>query len=335
MSILVTGGAGYIGSHMAHRLVELGEAVVVLDNLSTGVKQNLPSQACLIEGDFGDPQLVSELIQKHNVESVIHFAGSVVVPESVERPLEYYANNTAAARTLIEVCVRQNVSNFLFSSTAAVYGIPPFIPVEEESATVPVSPYGRSKLMTEWILRDAAAAHDINFGILRYFNVAGADLAGRTGQSTPRATHLIKRACQVATGRAEKLTVFGADYETPDGTGVRDYIHVSDLIDIHERVLARLRNTGQSILLNCGYGRGFSVREVVTAVERISGRTLPVELAVRRAGDLPIVVADTSKLTQILGWTPKYADLDIIIRTALAWENRINEANEQVDADAG
>jgi UDP-glucose 4-epimerase len=335
MSILVTGGAGYIGSHMAHRLVELGEAVVVLDNLSTGVKQNLPSQACLIEGDFGDPQLVSELIQKHNVESVIHFAGSVVVPESVERPLEYYANNTAAARTLIEVCVRQNVSNFLFSSTAAVYGIPPFIPVEEESATVPISPYGRSKLMTEWILRDAAAAHDINFGILRYFNVAGADLAGRTGQSTPRATHLIKRACQVATGRAEKLTVFGADYETPDGTGVRDYIHVSDLIDIHERVLARLRNTGQSILLNCGYGRGFSVREVITAVERISGRTLPVELAVRRAGDLPIVVADTSKLTQILGWTPKYADLDIIIRTALAWENRINEANEQVDADAG
>ena len=323
MSVLITGGAGYIGSHMAHRLVELGEAVIVLDNLSTGIKANVPSQACLVEGDIGDGELVSDLIQKHDIESAIHFAGSVVVPESVQHPLKYYANNTAAARNLIEVCVREKVSNFLFSSTAAVYGIPPCVPVQEDSVTVPVSPYGRSKLMTEWILRDAAAAHDIRFGILRYFNVAGADPAGRTGQSTPRATHLIKRACQVATGQADKLTIFGGDYETPDGTGVRDYIHVSDLVDIHERVLARLRNTGQSILLNCGYGRGFSVREVLSAVERISGRALPFEMADRRPGDLPIVVADISKLTDSLGWAPKYADLDKIVRTALAWENRI------------
>jgi UDP-glucose 4-epimerase len=221
------------------------------------------------------------------------------------------------------------VPNFLFSSTAAVYGIPPFIPVQEDSVTVPVSPYGRSKLMTEWILRDTAEAHGIRFGILRYFNVAGADPAGRTGQSTPRATHLIKRACQVATGQADKMIIFGDDYETPDGTGVRDYIHVSDLVDIHEKVLARLRDTGQSILLNCGYGRGFSVREVITAVERVSGRTLPVGTADRRAGDLPIVVADTGKLTDVLGWKPKYADLDTIVSTALAWENKITESEKK------
>jgi UDP-glucose 4-epimerase len=328
MSILITGGAGYIGSHMAHRLVELGEKVVVLDNLCTGVKQNVPGNAALVEGDIGDSALVSQLIRAHKIDSVIHFAGSVVVPDSVAHPLDYYANNTAAARTLIEVCVRHQVPNFLFSSTAAVYGIPPFIPVREESVTVPVSPYGRSKLMTEWILRDAAEAHGIRFGILRYFNVAGADPAGRTGQSTPRATHLIKRACQVATGHADTLTIFGGDYDTEDGTGVRDYIHVSDLVDIHENVLARLRATGQSIVLNCGYGRGFSVREVVTAVERVSGRTLPVEMADRRPGDLPIVVADTSRLKNMLGWTPKYGDLDTIVRTALAWETKISESEK-------
>ena len=323
MSILVTGGAGYIGSHMAHRLAELGEAVVVLDNLSTGVKQNLPKDTTFIQGDISDLTLVSDVLKQNHVDSVIHFAGSVVVPESVERPLEYYANNTAAARTLIEACVRHGVSNFLFSSTAAVYGIPPSVPVSEDSPTVPVSPYGRSKLMTEWILRDTAAAHDLRFGILRYFNVAGADPAGRTGQSTPRATHLIKRACQVATGQADKLTIFGADYETPDGTGVRDYIHVSDLVDIHEAVLSHLRKAGQSILLNCGYGRGFSVREVANAVERVSGQTLALEIAERRPGDLPIVVADTGKLTNTLGWAPRYADLDTIVGTALDWEKRI------------
>ncbi|MBA2588363.1 MAG: UDP-glucose 4-epimerase GalE [Alphaproteobacteria bacterium] len=323
MSILVTGGAGYIGSHMAHRLVDLGETVIVLDNLSTGVRQNVPQSARLVEGDIADAQLVAGLVQENKIDAVIHFAGSVVVPESVALPLDYYANNTASARTLIEVCVRNQVPNFLFSSTAAVYGIPERIPAREDDATVPVSPYGRSKLMTEWILRDAADAHGIRFGILRYFNVAGADPAGRTGQSTPRATHLIKRACQVATGKADNLTIYGDDYETPDGTGVRDYIHVSDLVDIHEKVLVHLRKTGESILLNCGYGRGFSVREVASTVERVSGRTLPVEIADRRPGDLPSVVADTSRLTNILGWTPKYADLDTIVSTALAWENKI------------
>jgi UDP-glucose 4-epimerase len=322
MSILVTGGAGYIGSHMAHRLTDLGETVIVLDNLSTGVKQNIPESALLIEGDIGDSHLVSRLIQEQKIDAVIHFAGSVVVPESVEKPLEYYGNNTAAARTLIEVCVRHQVSNFLFSSTAAVYGIPTRIPVQEDDATVPVSPYGRSKLATEWILRDTAYAHGIRFGILRYFNVAGADPAGRTGQSTPRATHLIKRACQVITGKADTLTIYGDNYDTPDGTGVRDYIHVSDLVDIHEKVLAHLRANGESVLLNCGYGRGFSVREVASAVERVSGKNLPLEIANRRPGDLPSVVADTGKLTNVFGWTPKYADLDTIVSTALAWEKK-------------
>jgi UDP-glucose 4-epimerase len=323
VSILITGGAGYIGSHMAHRLVELGEAVVVLDNLSTGVEKNLPKHIPFIRGDVGDAALVSGMIAKHNIDSVIHFAGSVVVPDSVEHPLEYYANNTAAARTLIDVCVQHGVPHFLFSSTAAVYGVPPSVPVSEEGPTVPVSPYGRSKLMTEWILCDAAAAHGLRFGILRYFNVAGADPAGRTGQSTPRATHLIKRACQVATGQVDKLTIFGVDYQTPDGTGVRDYIHVSDLVDIHEKVLTHLRAGEQSMLLNCGYGKGFSVRDVISAVERISGQPIPVELADRRPGDLPVVIANTGKLTDTLAWTPKYADLDLIVRTALNWEMRI------------
>jgi UDP-glucose 4-epimerase len=323
MSILVTGGAGYIGSHMAHRLIDLGEDVIVLDNLSTGVKQNVPAKAALVVGDVSDAPLVAEQITKYKIDSVIHFAGSVIVPESVELPLLYYGNNTSASRTLIEVCVRLDVANFLFSSTAAVYGIPPVIPVLEDSVTIPVSPYGRSKLMTEIMLRDAAEAHEIRFGILRYFNVAGAEPQGRTGQSTPRATHLIKRACQVATGQADKLTIFGDDYETADGTGVRDYIHVSDLVDIHEKVLARLRRTGESILLNCGYGRGFSVREVVSAVERVAGHGIATEVADRRPGDLPSVVADTNRLKNMLGWTPQYADLDTIVRTALAWEEKI------------
>ena len=327
MSILITGGAGYIGSHMAHRLIEAGEDVVVLDNLSTGVEKNLPQNIRFIRGDIADQTLVSRIIETHKVDSVIHFAGSVVVPESVEKPLDYYANNTSATRTLIEACVQHQVPNFLFSSTAAVYGSPPTMPVSEEGPVEPLSPYGRSKLMTEWILQDAAAAHGIKFGILRYFNVAGADPSGRTGQSTPRATHLIKRACQVATGQAPHLTIFGTDYDTPDGTGVRDYIHVSDLVDIHERVLAHLRDKGQSILLNCGYGRGFSVRQVAAAVERLSGRALEIELAPRRPGDLAIVVANTAKLSKVLNWKPRHDDLDSIVTTALNWEQRL--AREQ------
>ncbi len=323
MSILITGGAGYIGSHMAYRLLDAGEDIVVLDNLSTGVEKNLPRNIAFARGDIADQALVSRLIETHKVDSVIHFAGSVVVPESVEKPLDYYSNNTAASRTLIEVCVRHRVPNFLFSSTAAVYGTPPVIPVPEDSPMAPQSPYGRSKLMTEWMLQDAAAAHGIKFGILRYFNVAGADPSGRTGQSTPRATHLIKRACQVVTGQAPRLTIFGTDYDTPDGTGVRDYIHVSDLVDIHQKVLAYLRDKGQSILLNCGYGRGFSVRQVAAAVERISGQALEIELAPRRPGDMASVVANTAKLSKVLDWKPKHADLDTIVTTALNWERRL------------
>ena len=332
MSVLITGGAGYIGSHMAHHLVAAGEKIVVLDNLCTGVEANLPRNVDFVRGDIADQALVGEILQTRNVDSVIHFAGSVVVPDSVEQPLAYYANNTSGARSLIEACVRQGVANFIFSSTAAVYGSPPTIPVAEDGPTIPMSPYGRSKLMTEWILQDTAIAHDIKFGILRYFNVAGADPAGRTGQSTPRATHLIKRACQAATGQVARMTIFGTDYETPDGTGVRDYIHVSDLVDIHQSVLQYLRGGGASLLLNCGYGRGFSVREVVAAVERISGQTLEVELAPRRPGDLAIVVANTAKLSQLLGWKPKHGDLDTIVTTALNWERRLKSELDRAGA---
>ena len=323
MSVLITGGAGYIGSHMAHHLVEAGEDIVVLDNLSTGVEKNLPRNIPFIKGDIADATLVAKILGDHKVDSIIHFAGSVVVPESVEKPLDYYANNTSGARSLIETAVRQGIANFIFSSTAAVYGTPEVLPVPEESPTIPESPYGRSKLMTEWMLQDAAAAHGIKFGILRYFNVAGADAQGRTGQSTPRATHLIKRACQVATGQAPLLTIFGTDYDTPDGTGVRDYIHVSDLVDIHQAVLAYLRKGGESLLINCGYGRGFSVRQVAATVERVSGQTLKIEEAPRRPGDMASVVANTAKLSKVLGWKPRHADLETIVSTALAWEKRI------------
>lgn len=325
MSVLITGGAGYIGSHMAHHLLGVGEneKITILDNLSTGVEQNMPRNITFVRGDIADQALVSKILETQKIDSVIHFAGSVVVPESVEKPLDYYANNTAAARSLIEACVRHGVGNFIFSSTAAVYGTPAAIPVAEDSPTPAESPYGRSKLMTEWILQDAAAAHDIKFGILRYFNVAGADPQGRTGQSTPRATHLIKRACEAATGKIAKLTIFGTDYDTPDGTGVRDFIHVSDLVDIHKCVLDRLRGGGESLLINCGYGRGFSVRQVVAAVERVSGKSLAVDLAPRRPGDLGIVVANTAKLSRLLNWKPRHDDLDKIVETALNWERRL------------
>ena len=325
MTVLVTGGAGYIGSHMVHALVDAGEGVVVIDNLSTGFSAFLPEGVPLFIGDAADENLVEGVIAAHDVDAIIHFAGSVVVPDSVEKPLEYYANNTSGARTLIEACVRQGVKNFIFSSTAAVYGTPKVLPVSEDSPTVPDSPYGRSKLMTEWILQDTAAAHAIKFGILRYFNVAGADPQGRTGQSTPRATHLIKRACQVATGQASHLTVFGTDYDTEDGTGVRDYIHVSDLVDIHQCVLNHLRQGGDSLLINCGYGRGFSVRQVAATVERVSGQALKIEDAPRRLGDMASVVANTAKLSKILGWKAKYADLDTIVTTALNWEKRLKK----------
>lgn len=326
MSVLVTGGAGYIGSHMVHALLDRGEHAVVLDNLCTGVRGLVAEDATFIEGEVADTRMVRDLIQDLQIDAVVHFAGSVVVPESVEKPLFYYANNTVASRNLIEACVEEGVQNFVFSSTAAVYGEPETMPVREDAPTNPINPYGRSKLMTEWMLRDTAAAHDFRYAALRYFNVAGADGKGRTGQSTPRATHLVKRACQAALGRVPHLSIFGNDFPTADGTGVRDYIHVMDLIEAHLLALDHLRDNGQSIVCNAGYGHGFSVREVVRAVERVSGQPLPVHEEPRRAGDPPAIVANSEHLKSTLNWQPAYDDLDVIVRSAYAWESRLNSA---------
>lgn len=323
-AILVTGGAGYIGSHMAYALVDRGDRVVVLDNLSTGVRSLVAPQAEFIEGDVADQDLVRSIFRTRGIEAVIHFAGSIVVPESVSDPLNYYRNNTVASRALIEACVEEKVRNLVFSSTAAVYGIPQVPLVTEATAKDPINPYGRSKLMTEWMLQDSAHAYDFRYIALRYFNVAGADPKGRTGQSTPRATHLIKRACQVALGRAPHLDIFGTDYPTADGTGVRDYIHVSDLIAAHLLALDALRDGLNADVFNCGYGRGLSVREIVHAVERAAGHKLVVREASRRAGDPPTLVADSGKLKRALNWTPRYDDVDVIVRSALEWERRFN-----------
>jgi len=324
MSVLVTGGAGYIGSHMTLQLVDQGDAVVVLDNLVTGVKAQVSEKATFIQGDISDKALVGDILKTHKIDSVIHFAGSVVVPESVEDPLKYYSNNTTKSRDLIESCIAGGVKQFIFSSTAAVYGVTEEASIAEDAVKDPASPYGRSKLMTEWMLEDAAHAHDFRYVALRYFNVAGADPKGRSGQSTPRATHLIKRACQVALGRAPYLGIFGTDFPTPDGTGVRDYIHVSDLIGAHALALAHLRGGGASSLFNCGYGRGFSVREVAKAVEKAAGAPLAVKEMPRRAGDPPAIVSNPAKLKAALGWTPQHDSLDEIVASALAWERRLN-----------
>lgn len=324
MSILVTGGAGYIGSHMVHGLLDRGDDVVVLDNLSTGIRGLVSERASFVEGDAGDQTLVSRIAKEHGVTTVIHFAGSIIVPESVEYPLAYYANNTGTSRNLIEACIEAEVGNFVFSSTAAVYGMPEQMPVTEPAPTNPINPYGRSKLMTEWMLQDASHAHDFHFVALRYFNVAGADPKGRTGQSTPRATHLIKRACQAALGRVDALEIFGTDYPTKDGTGVRDYIHVSDLVGAH--ALDHLEDGGNSLTLNCGYGHGFSVREVIDTVARVSGTQVPTREAPRRAGDPAAIVADPSRIKAAFEWHPKYDDLDEIVRTAYSWEKRLNSA---------
>ncbi|HVZ70373.1 MAG TPA: UDP-glucose 4-epimerase GalE [Rhizomicrobium sp.] len=326
MSVLVTGGAGYIGSHMVHALIDRGEHAVVLDNLCTGVRGLVAEDATFVNGDVADSALVRDLIQDLQIDAVVHFAGSVIVPESVENPLFYYANNTAGSRNLIEACVAEGVRNFVFSSTAAVYGAPETMPVSEDMPVDPINPYGRSKLMTEWMLRDAAAAHDFRYAALRYFNVAGADGKGRTGQSTPKATHLIKRACQAALGRVPYLSIFGHDFPTPDGTGVRDYIHVMDLIEAHLLALDHLRKKGQSIVCNAGYGHGFSVREVVRAVERVSGQPLPVREEARRPGDPPAIIANSERLKSLLNWQPAYDDLDTIVRSAYAWESKLNSA---------
>jgi UDP-glucose 4-epimerase len=323
MTVLVTGGAGYIGSHMTLALLERGEDVVVLDNLSTGVRSLVPAAARFVEGDVKDQALLRRIFRDHDVDAVFHFAGSTVVPDSVARPLQYYANNTMASRDLIEACVGAGVKHFIFSSTAAVYGPGDGALIAETAAKAPGSPYGRSKLMTEQMLQDAAGASDLRYVALRYFNVAGADPRGRTGQSTPRATHLIKCACQTALGQRAYLGVFGTDYETADGTGVRDYIHVADLVAAHALALDHLRAGGESAVFNCGYGRGFSVREVIAAVERASGVRLPVKILPRRPGDAAAVVADSSGIKARLGWIPRHDSLDEIVRHALAWEQRL------------
>jgi len=324
VAILITGGAGYIGSHMVLAALERGEEVVVLDNLSTGNRGLVAEAATFVEGNAGDQPLVARLIARHGVDAIIHFAGSIVVPESVEQPLAYYANNTVVARNLIETAVDAGVPNFIFSSTATVYAGESLGLLSETLPTAPVSPYGRSKLMTEWMLEDAARAYDFRHVTLRYFNVAGADPKGRTGQSSPRATHLIKRGCQVALGRVPHLDIFGTDYPTPDGTGVRDYIHVSDLVTAHVLALDYLRDGGKPALMNCGYGHGASVREVIGALERVVDEKLPVKEAPRRAGDPPSLIADSAVIRERLGWRPAYDDLDTIVAHAFAWERRLN-----------
>ena len=322
MSILVSGGAGYIGSHMTYALCDEAEHAVVLDDLSTGLHELVDERATFVRGDVGDKSLVTGLFKEYDFDCVIHFAGSVVVPESVQLPLRYYSNNTLVTLKLIEACTEFGVKNFIFSSTAAVYGVPDQQQVTEETPLEPISPYGRSKLMIEWILEDTAKISDFRYIALRYFNVAGADPAGRTGQSTPNATHLIKRACQVALGRASHLDVFGTDYPTPDGTAVRDYIHVSDLIAAHEQALRALPRGAPSAVLNCGYGHGFSVREVLRSVERVAGHKFTTCEAPRRAGDPAMLISHPSRLKTSLGWMPTYDDLDLIVASALAWESR-------------
>jgi UDP-glucose 4-epimerase len=323
MTILVTGGAGYIGSHMVHALVDAGESVVVLDNLTTGFDWAIAKGVPLIIGDTGDQALVANVIKQHDITDIIHFAASIVVPESVAEPLRYYRNNTANSRALIECAVEGGVRNFIFSSTAAVYGNPERTPVGEDDPVRPMSPYGSSKLMTEIILRDAAAAHPLSYVILRYFNVAGADPQGRTGQSTKGATHLIKVAVETALGRRTKMEVFGTDYPTPDGTCIRDYIHVSDLVRAHSDALAHLRRGGASATLNCGYGRGFSVLEVIDMVKRVSGADFRVDLAPRRPGDPAQIVAASARIRALIGWQPQFDDLATIVKHALAWERTL------------
>jgi UDP-glucose 4-epimerase len=325
MAVLVTGGAGYIGSHMVHALADAGEPVVVLDNLSTGFRSALPSSVPLFVGDAGDQDMVASIIGEHKVDAMIHFAGSIVVPDSVRDPLGYYRNNTVNTRALIESAVNGGVKHFIFSSTAAVYGNPTVLPVSEDAPTTPMSPYGSSKLMSELMLHDVAAAHELRYVILRYFNVAGADPQQRTGQSTPAATHLIKVGVETALGMRPKLDVYGTDYPTPDGTCIRDYIHVSDLARAHSAALAHLRRGGGAMTFNCGYGRGYSVLEVIGAIERVIGRKLPVQMVGRRPGDPASLVADVRRIRSALDWSPQFENLDTIVSHALAWERTLRE----------
>ena len=324
--VLVTGGAGYIGSHAVLALLDAGWPVVVIDNLVTGFRWAVPEGAAFAEGDIADQALLARLIAEHGIGAIMHFAGSVVVPESVEDPLKYYSNNTVKSRSLIESAVQGGVKHFIFSSTAATYGEPDEVPVAEGARTEPINPYGWSKLMTERMLKDSAAAYPLNYCALRYFNVAGADPRGRSGQSTKGATHLIKIAVEAATGKRDHVDVYGTDYETADGTGVRDYIHVSDLAAAHVHALERLiAAPDESLVMNCGYGRGFSVLEVLDCVDRVTNHKLERRMMDRRAGDPPALIADNGRILATLPWRPARDSLDLIVADALAWERRLAE----------
>jgi UDP-glucose 4-epimerase len=328
-TVLVTGGAGYIGSHAVLALKDAGWPVIVVDNLVTGFRWAVPEDVPFHEADVADQPRIETILREHDVRAIMHFAGSVVVPESVTDPLKYYRNNTAASRALIEAAVNAGVPHFIFSSTAATYGIPDETPCREDMPTAPINPYGMSKLMTEAMLKDVSAAHPVNHCILRYFNVAGADPQGRSGQSTAGATHLIKVAVEAALGKRSHVGVFGTDFPTPDGTGVRDYIHVSDLAAAHVLALeALIASPDENLLMNCGYNRGFSVLEVLDAVDRVTGVTIERQLEGRRAGDPPALVADNHRILKRLPWRPAYADLDTIVAHALAWERALSQRRD-------
>lgn len=324
-NILVTGGAGYIGSHTVKALLEQGESVVVLDNLYSGFRSAVTDECTFIEGNVGNQELVDRILHDHQIESVLHFAAHTVVPESVSNPLKYYQNNTANTRNLIECCVNYDVKHFVFSSTAAVYGMPGSGTASEESPLSPINPYGTSKLMSEMMLRDASVAHPLRHIVLRYFNVAGSAPDGSIGQSTREATLLIKVACEAAIGKREQLYIFGTDYPTPDGTGIRDYIHVSDLADAHLKALEYLRSGGDSTTLNCGYGHGYSVREVIDTLNKLIKKPVTVIETDRREGDPPSLVAKADRIRELLNWTPQYDDLGFIIETSLKWEKHLLE----------
>jgi UDP-glucose 4-epimerase len=323
-TVLVTGGAGYIGSHTTLAFTQAGYDVIVYDNLSTGRAEAVLPPARLVVGDLAETAKLATLMAESRFTAVLHFAGSIIVPESVENPIKYYKNNTTNTTALVELALRHRIPHFIFSSTAAVYGIPEAVPVTEEAPTAPINPYGRSKLMSEWTIFDAAAAHPhFRPVVLRYFNVAGADPGGRLGQCTPQATHLIKVAAQTALGRREALSIFGTDYPTPDGTCIRDYIHVTDLAEAHVRALRHLEGGGAPGIFNCGYGHGYSVREIITAMQAVIGHAFPVRTAPRRAGDPPALVADSTRIQRVMGWQPQHDCIEEIVKSAYLWEQRL------------